>query len=132
MCNVEAELDSLVRFLHERGFILHFGDDPKSELRNWVFLSPQWLADVMKTVVRGTSASIFFFFRSDRSRGVLTCFFRQISVKHKYGKNGRLYKRDLAFLWRDYNTEIHSVLIELFKEFEILHPIKVTHSSGLA
>ena len=43
--NIESDVENLVQFLHERGFVIHFRKDEKSTLRDWVFLSPQWLAD---------------------------------------------------------------------------------------
>jgi hypothetical protein len=44
-------VESLLSFLHERGFVMYFGKDDKSTLKDIVFLSPKWLADVMKSVV---------------------------------------------------------------------------------
>lgn len=96
--NIESDVENLVQFLHERGFVIHFRKDDKSSLRDWVFLSPQWLADTMKTV---------------------------FSLKSTFGKKGKLFPRDLPQIWKEpmYPAAIHPVLLELLQRFEILYPI---------
>lgn len=43
-----AELQQAVLFLHENGVLLHYND---STLRDFYFLDPQWLCDMLAQVV---------------------------------------------------------------------------------
>lgn len=43
-----AELHQAVLFLHENGVLLHYND---STLRDFYFLDPQWLCDMLAQVV---------------------------------------------------------------------------------
>lgn len=47
-CSDTAELQQAVLFLHENGVLLHYND---STLRDFFFLDPQWLCDMLAQVV---------------------------------------------------------------------------------
>lgn len=47
-CSDTAELQQAVLFLHENGVLLHYND---STLRDFYFLDPQWLCDMLAQVV---------------------------------------------------------------------------------
>ncbi len=47
----------------------------------------------------------------------------QFTMKHTFGKRGRLYPRDLPIIWKEYTTSMHAVLVELLQRFEILYPL---------
>jgi len=73
-------------------------------LNNYVILNPQWLADIMSSL---------------------------ITTKHGLIKKGILNHSDLLQIWKDekkYPKQIHSLLIQLMEKFEILIPI--THLSS--
>jgi len=45
----EEELSDAVQYLHHQGTLLHFTDQA---LKNVYFLDPQWLCDMMSSVIR--------------------------------------------------------------------------------
>ena len=48
----EIELVAMLKFYHELGHIIYFGDgDKKSQLRDVVILNPQWLIDAFRKVI---------------------------------------------------------------------------------
>jgi hypothetical protein len=70
---------------------VHF-DDPFGSLKDLVIIDPQWLADVMKSVV---------------------------SFNNKWIKNGLVSESDLRqWVWRDYPPELHSSLQRIFERFQ--------------
>ena len=68
-------------------------------LENIVILDPQWIADLLSTV---------------------------ISLKHNYIKEGVLDESVLPHLWKTYPRELHADLLALLKRFEIVLPMAVT------
>jgi hypothetical protein len=74
--------------------LVHF-DDPFGSLKDLVIIDPQWLADVMKSVV---------------------------SFNNKWVKNGLISENELhQWIWRDYPTELHSSLQRIFERFQVPH-----------
>lgn len=69
---------------------------PAKGLNNVVILDPQWIADLLSTV---------------------------ISLKHNYIKEGVLDELVLPHLWKSYPRELHADLLQLLKRFEIVLPM---------
>jgi small GTP-binding protein len=94
ICNIrdEKELVSATRLLHNLGSLSHFDDDG---LRDIIILDPQWLCDVMSTI---------------------------ITTKHSYIKNGILEHRDLPQIWRppQFPERLHPTLLKLLQKFSII------------
>lgn len=47
---IREDLPEVIRFLHDVGTLVHF-DDPFGGLQDLVVIDPQWLADVMKSII---------------------------------------------------------------------------------
>ncbi|KAL6058667.1 Myotubularin-like phosphatase domain [Balamuthia mandrillaris] len=92
-------VDEALRFLHEVGDIMYFGQDGEKELENLVFLDPQWLTDVLATVV---------------------------TLRHNLVKGGKLYHDDLPLIWKPprYPPNLHATLRALLRKFDIIFPLK--------
>ena len=69
---------------------------PAQGLENIVVLDPQWIADLLSTV---------------------------ISLKHNYIREGVLDESVLPHLWKLYPRELHADLLSLLKRFEIVLPM---------
>lgn len=69
---------------------------PVQGLENVVILDPQWIADLLSTV---------------------------ISLKHNYIKEGVLDESVLPHLWKLYPRDLHADLLSLLKRFEIVLPM---------
>jgi Leucine-rich repeat (LRR) protein/GTPase SAR1 family protein len=114
-CFIKTKEDSFaaLRFLADVGVVFHFKAEnsdllPPSEdsistekqaqqaLENIVVLDPQWIADLLSTV---------------------------ISLKHNYVKDGILESKVLPQLWKSYPVELHSSMLDLLKRFEIVLPM---------
>lgn len=79
-----------------------------SELADFVFLDPQWLTNVMSSVV---------------------------TLRHNLVKLGQLRHCDLTLIWKPpmFPPSIHHILIKLLTKFDIIYPLPVsgTMSSGV-
>src|SRR4051795_12439129 len=86
------EVPDALQFLHTIGEVAYFGDDPSEGLSDSVFLDPQWLTDVMSSVV---------------------------TLRHNIVRDGKLRHCDLSFIWKPpaYPTSVHPILIQLLKKF---------------
>jgi hypothetical protein len=97
----ESNVEEALRFLNEIGDVMYFGGDadPSRQLHNLVFLDPQWLTDVLATVV---------------------------TMRHNLVKDGKLYHDDLNLIWRAplYPPKLHSVLLTLLKKFDIIYDLR--------
>ena len=90
----QLEKENIVKaaeFFHCIGVVCYFGDHPK--LRDFVFLNPQYLTNVMSAI---------------------------ITVKHRYTK-GTLTSKDFDHIWREFPSHLHSMLLSLLERFEIIH-----------
>ena len=95
-CNLEPEaVKDVVKFLHSTGVLCYF-DDSFTRLSDLVVLDPQFLTNVMASV---------------------------ITLKHRFGQDtrweGMLQSQDLPHIWKDYPKEIRSTLMSLLEQFEI-------------
>jgi hypothetical protein len=92
----EKELKIATTFLHNLGSLLYFSDD--ENLADVVILDPQWLTDVMATI---------------------------ITTKHNYlgreGYEGILQHSVLPFIWRPptFPDDLHGFILYLLNKFEI-------------
>ena len=91
----EEEISSATEFLHNNGTLLHF-DDPKHGLNRLVILQPQWLVDVLASV---------------------------ISFKSKINENGILAHSLLKMIWKKFPKDLHGTLLELLYKFEVAYPV---------
>lgn len=109
-CNIKQEdVEFVTRFMHDAGVLIHFeGLQPKSvfwegnqrarQAGGIVILNPQWLANVMASIV---------------------------TFSHTWVKNGILLHSDLAQVWKDkYAPDLWNLLLSLLEEFEVLYPIQ--------
>jgi len=98
LCLIEdqKELMTATMFLHNLGSLLYFSED--ENLSDVIFLDPQWLTDVMSTV---------------------------ITTMHNYlgreGQEGILQHSVLPFIWRPptFPKELHGFMLYLLNKFEI-------------
>ena len=95
-CNLEADaIKEVVKFLHSTGVLCYF-DDSNNDLNDLVILDPQFLTNVMASVV---------------------------TLKHRYGQDARceglLNYQDLPQIWKDFPLDIHETLMKLLEQFEI-------------
>ncbi|KAH3760740.1 leucinerich repeat kinase [Pelomyxa schiedti] len=103
--NLQRECESAAAFLHEMGILLHF-KDPLSDLGNMVILNPQWLADVMATII--TTKGNFV------------------------ANNGTLDHSNLVHIWKGkYPLEMHESLLRLLSFFGVMFPMRVTPPKSL-
>ncbi|XP_041374603.1 uncharacterized protein LOC121387519 [Gigantopelta aegis] len=89
----QLEVFQAVQFLHELGSLQHFTNE---YLKSYVVVNPQWIVDVMACVV---------------------------SVKDSHIKDGRLHHDDIAKVWKDYPTNLHSWMLRLTEEFDLTFPL---------
>ena len=94
ICNVKThdQLSAAAAWLHNMGSIIYF--QKHEGLNDIVILDPQWLTDVMSTI---------------------------ITTKHGFVKKGVLNHSDLPQLWRapDFPPYLHRILLNLLEKFEI-------------
>jgi len=88
----EEAMSLMATFLNHVGTITWFS---QPELKSLVVLDPQWLANLMATLVSFTVN----------------------------WKNGLLSIRDLQLAWKHIPTRLHSTLVKLLEQYEILYPI---------
>lgn len=98
--NIDSDdITAAVEFLNKIGKVCYFDNDKNgSDLSRWIFLDPQFLTNVMSDV---------------------------ITLKHRFVKEGKLFKSDLKNIWSSYPHKIHDILIELLQKFEILFKTKI-------
>eukprot|EP01094_Clydonella_sp_ATCC50884_P021946 TRINITY_DN493_c0_g3_i1.p1 TRINITY_DN493_c0_g3~~TRINITY_DN493_c0_g3_i1.p1 ORF type:complete len:2040 (-),score=911.87 TRINITY_DN493_c0_g3_i1:136-6255(-) len=89
------------QLLHDLGSIVHFSQE--KALSDMVILNPQWLVDVMSTVV---------------------------TTKHQYTRQGVLLHQNLPQIWRapDFPPSLHSTLLYLLEKFEISYYLRATQT----
>ena len=90
---VGDEVIEAVRFLNDLGSLQYF---EQNGLRDKVVINPQWIVDVVACVV---------------------------SVQNSVIVDGRLYHKDLARLWRDYDERLHEWMLKLTEEFDLTSPV---------
>ncbi|KAL6062523.1 Pleckstrin y domain [Balamuthia mandrillaris] len=119
------EVNNALHFLHEIGDVLYFGfqggedqtgpgnktrkdhkqqeQKHRAELSELVFLDPQWLTDVLSTVV---------------------------TMKYNMVKDGTLMHKDLHLIWKPpmFPPSLHPTLLNLLRKFEIIYPM---HKPGV-
>lgn len=80
---------------HDVGSLCYF-DDARSKLKDLVIIDPQFLTNVMSTI---------------------------ITMKHRYGQEtdneGIIYENDLPQIWKDYSFDLRRLLMGLLESFEI-------------
>ncbi|KAH3762641.1 Rho GTPase [Pelomyxa schiedti] len=102
--NIQRECENAASFLHEMGVLLHF-KDPLSDLGNIVIINPQWLADVMATI---------------------------ITTKGNFVINGTLDHSNLAHLWKGkYPIDMHESLLRLLSFFGVMFPMRCSPPKSL-
>jgi hypothetical protein len=89
----DRTLISATEFLHDVGSLIWFN---QSSLRDLVILDPQWLSNVMASI---------------------------ISFKSNW-KNGVLHHPNLPIIWKNYPESLHKVLLGILEKFEVVFPIK--------
>ena len=95
-CHIEEEsVKEAAKYLHMIGVLCYF-DDPRSGLDDLVILDPQFLTNVMSAIV---------------------------TLKHRYGSEGVILKKDLLHIWKEFPRNIHSKLINLLERFDIAQGI---------
>ena len=92
---VGKSVKEAVKFLHRIGVLCYF-DDERSGLNNLVIIDPQFLTNVMSSV---------------------------ITMKHRFGQEsnneGIIYENQLPFIWKDYSNDLRKLLVNLLERFEI-------------
>ncbi|MDM8524003.1 COR domain-containing protein [Desulfococcaceae bacterium HSG8] len=92
----ENEANTLSRYLHDLGLILHFQDDPL--LKQTVILKPEWGTDAV---------------------------YKVLDAKPVQENNGILKLKDLAKIWSDrklYPKEKYATILQLMANFELAFP----------
>lgn len=89
----DSTLRACSQFLHDVGSIIWFNQPELSEL---IILDPQWLSDVMASV---------------------------ISFKANW-KSGLLQHDSLPIVWKQYPASLHKTLLGILERFEVVFPIK--------
>jgi GTPase SAR1 family protein len=89
----DSTLRACSQFMHDVGNIIWFNQPELSEL---VILDPQWLSDVMASV---------------------------ISFKANW-KSGLLQHDSLPIVWKQYPVSLHKTLLGILERFEVVFPIK--------
>eukprot|EP01105_Mastigella_eilhardi_P017879 TRINITY_DN4121_c0_g1_i1.p1 TRINITY_DN4121_c0_g1~~TRINITY_DN4121_c0_g1_i1.p1 ORF type:complete len:1814 (+),score=437.08 TRINITY_DN4121_c0_g1_i1:50-5443(+) len=92
-----AQIKQAALFLHGVGSLLYF-DSKYSSLGDLVVLEPQYLANLLCTIV---------------------------TFKPNFVRNGILPKTCIPQIWRSYDEKDHANLINLLSLFLILHPVKM-------
>lgn len=96
----DSTLRACSQFLHDVGSIIWFNQPLLSEL---VILDPQWLSDVMASV---------------------------ISFKANW-KSGILQHDTLPIVWKQYPSSLHKTLLGILERFEVVFPIRDSLGSSI-
>ena len=100
ICNIKPDkLLTATTLLNDFGSLVYF--QKHKGLEDVVILNPQWLTDVMSTI---------------------------ITTKHTYVKNGVLDHRNLPMIWRapNFPPPLHKTLLSLLEKFEISYYLQST------
>ncbi len=92
----ESEANTLSRYLHDLGIILHFQDD--ALLKETVILKPEWGTDAV---------------------------YKVLDAKIVQERNGILYNKDLQKIWKDrrlYPKDKYATILQLMTNFELAFP----------
>lgn len=92
----DRQIDHCLQFLHDAGVLVHYNDEKNSELSDLVILDPQWIVDLMSSI---------------------------ITMKHSYAKDGILLVENLPHIWKQYPSEEYGYLLKLLEKFEIAFKI---------
>lgn len=95
----EQQLERATTFFHTLGFCLHFAKE--KELRDYIVLNPQWLANIIATLI--STKSVFI----QKNKGVLDHF-------------------HLPSVWKGYPKETHALLLKFMEKFNVAIPITDT------
>jgi leucine-rich repeat kinase 2 len=87
----QTEFQAAVRFLHDSGILIHF-NIARSKLKDLVILDPQWLANVMSSVV---------------------------TFRHNWLKEGFIYLDNIANMWTQYPKDLWDSLLQLLEKFGV-------------
>ena len=94
-CNINKEnVGTVTRFLHDVGTLIYFDTQG---LRDIVILDPQWLANIMASLV---------------------------TFNHHWIKDGILNTIDLEHIWKQYPKSLYSKLIMLLSKFQVIAPLR--------
>ena len=106
ICNIRDQnhLSAAASWLHNMGTIIYF--QKHEGLNDIVILDPQWLTDVMSSI---------------------------ITTKHAFVKNGVLQHSTLPQLWRapEFPPYLHSILLNLLEKFEISYYLRSTQDKSI-
>ena len=97
ICDVEPDqLELATEFLCDIGTLIHFNDN-RGNLKDLVILNPQWLADVMSSL---------------------------ITTKHTFAKDGLLPRNSIRQIFSAFPKKHHDQLLVLLENFSILNPLE--------
>lgn len=96
----DTSLRACSQFLHDVGSLIWFNQPDLAEL---VILDPQWLSDVMATV---------------------------ISFKANW-KSGLLQHDSLPIVWKQYPASLHKTLLGILERFEVVFPIRSAEGASI-
>ncbi|XP_064619612.1 uncharacterized protein LOC135483043 [Lineus longissimus] len=89
----ELETSQAVQFLHDLGTVQHFDNE---FLKDQVVINPQWIVDVMASVV---------------------------SVKDSPIKEGKFRHSDVSQVWNEHPKKLHKWLLRLTEKFDLTFPL---------
>eukprot|EP01094_Clydonella_sp_ATCC50884_P024260 TRINITY_DN6032_c0_g1_i1.p1 TRINITY_DN6032_c0_g1~~TRINITY_DN6032_c0_g1_i1.p1 ORF type:complete len:1495 (+),score=611.24 TRINITY_DN6032_c0_g1_i1:260-4486(+) len=99
-CGVQPDmLPIATEFFRDMGSVIHFNHEG---LRDLVVLSPQWLADVMSSL---------------------------ITFRHAWAKDGRLHSKDLHHVFMKHDEALQQQLLALLERFSIIFPMRADERS---
>jgi Leucine-rich repeat (LRR) protein/GTPase SAR1 family protein len=98
----EDGIEIATEFLHDVGVLIHFKDPL---LKDFVFLNPQYLANVMSSV---------------------------ITLKHQFVKDGLLKHSNLPHIWSHYPQENYPLLLKVLQKFEIMFKMPSENSEEVS
>lgn len=96
----DSSLRACSQFLHDVGSIIWFNQPDLAEI---VILDPQWLSDIMATV---------------------------ISFKANW-KSGLLQHDSLPIVWKKYPVSLHKTLLGILERFEVVFPIRSAEGASI-
>lgn len=96
----DSSLRVCSQFLHDVGSIIWFNQPDLAEI---VILDPQWLSDIMATV---------------------------ISFKANW-KSGLLQHDSLPIVWKKYPVSLHKTLLGILERFEVVFPIRAAEGASI-